>query len=137
MKKKIVYLILIICFCFVLTACRKPKAIILFNKYPITKENLLNNATEFKVDKRIYYILMIEKPLDSEFVRVRVFKRDKKADFRLTKMVYSDDVKLRKEGLYYYTDYLVMHEAGNYYMMIYALNALDRPLAMADFKVDD
>ena len=45
MYKKIAVLIVFICFSFVLSGCDRPKTIILFNNAPITKENLLNNAT--------------------------------------------------------------------------------------------
>lgn len=118
-----------------LTACGKPKAMILFNNNPITKENLLANSTEFSTGKRIYYIFITEEPLKTTFVRIRILKRDEKVNFETTKIVYSNDFRLNKDQIYYYTDYIVMNEAGRYCMYVYTKNELDHPLAIADFRV--
>lgn len=120
---------------FFLTACDKPKTAILFNNNPITKENILQNPTQFKVDKRFYYIFITEKQLESNIIRVKILKRDEKANYEPTKIVYSNDFRLNKDQIFYYTDYIVMHESGYYYMLIYATNRLDKPLATADFQV--
>lgn len=117
------------------TACDKHKSIILFNNNPITKENLLTNPTDFTAGKRIYYIFITEQPLQTNFVRIRILKRDEKANYETTKIVYSNDFRLNKDQIYYYTDYIVMHEAGFYCMYVYAKNELDKPLAIADFRV--
>ena len=115
--------------------CNKPKTIILFNTIPITKENLLSNSSEFVVGKRIYYIFITETPLKTELIRVRVLKRDEKANFAINKLAYSNDFKLYKDQVYYFNDYVVIHEAGYYCMAIYAKNNMKRPLAVADFRV--
>lgn len=135
MYKKFLNLLLILCFALGLTACNKPKTIILFNNVPITKENLLNNPTEFIAGKRIYYIFITEEPLKTDCVRIRILKRDEKANFETTKLVYSNDFRPYKDQIYYYNDYVVIHEGGYYCMMVYASNRMDRPLAIADFKV--
>lgn len=133
-KKCLCALLLLICV-FCSTACNRPKTLILFNNYPITKENLLNNSTEFKMDKRIYYIFLTDKPLDTKMVRVKIYKRDEKANFQVTKVVFANDFRLQKDQVYYYNDYVVMHDAGYYYMAIFAINSMDKPLATADFRV--
>lgn len=132
-KKILIFLVLF--FAFTLCGCVKPTTIILFNKEPITKENLLNNSSEFTVGKRIYYIFITEKPLETNEVRVRVLKKEEKADFEINKIAYSNDFRLNKDQVYYYNDYIVMHEAGYYCMAIYAKNNMQSPLAMADFRV--
>lgn len=137
MIKKIFCLVL---FCFLavgLSGCNKQKAIILFNNNPITKETLLNNSTMFKVKKRIYYVFISQKPIESKFIRVIIQKREEKADNLALKVVYSDDFRLNKDNVFYYTDYIVMEETGSYCMKVYAKNNLERPLAVADFKVSD
>lgn len=78
---------------------------------------------------------MTEKQIETNFIRVRVLKRDEKANYAPTKVVYCNDFRLSKDQIYYYTDYLVLNDTGYYYMMIYAMNRLDKPLATADFQV--
>lgn len=120
---------------FFLTACETPKTGILFNDCPITKENLLQNSTQFKVGKRFYYIFVTERQIETKFIRVKILKRDEKANYAPIKVVYCNDFKLNSDQVFYYTDYLVMNDPGYYYMMVYAMNRLDKPLATADFQV--
>lgn len=136
MYKKALSLFLILFFACMLTSCKsKLKAIILFNQAPITKDNFLSNSSQFVSGKRIYYIFITEKPLGTDIVRVRVFKREDKANMEISKVVYSNDFRLRKGEQYYYTDYLVFNEAGYYCMKVYSLASLDRPLAVSDFQI--
>lgn len=135
MTKKLLYLFLIIGLSFFLSACNRPTSVILFNKEPIKKENLLKNATLFTAGKRIYYIFITEKPLKVDRIRVRILKRDEKAQFQPTKVVYSNDFKVYKDQVYYYDDYVVINDSGYYCMVVYPINSLDRPLAIADFRV--
>lgn len=138
MNKKFICTILILLLtvtAVTLSGCAKRTSMILFNQYPITKENLLTNSSEFVSGKRFYYIFITEKPLDSSFIRVRIWKREEKADFAPTKLVYSNDFKPYKDQVYYYNDYLVINDVGYYCMQIYATDLLTNPLAMADFKI--
>lgn len=136
MYKKLLYLFLIVVMTVTFTGCHRPKTIILFNQEPITNENFLNNSTQFKVGKRIYYLFITEKPLQAEMIRVRIFKRDEKGGMDISKIAYSNDFKLSKEHqIFYYNDYVVIHDAGYYCMAVYLLTALNRPLASADFQV--
>jgi hypothetical protein len=135
MNKKIVLIFILIFFSFIFSACDKPKTIILFNNLPITKETVLNNATEFEQGKKIYYIFITENKLETDFIVVRILKRNEKAYFQPTKLFYSNDFKLYKDQIYYYSDYIVIHEKGDYCMVIYSKNRLDRPLAIADFRI--
>jgi len=135
MHKKIVSLILFVGVAFALCGCCKPTSIILFNKFPITKENLLQNASEFVAGKRIYYIFITEKPLQTDMVRIMVLKRDEKANSEPGKIVYSNDFRLNKDQVYYYNDYIVIHDAGTYCMAVYDKNNMERPLMIGDFRV--
>jgi hypothetical protein len=120
---------------FFFTACDTPQTTILFNDCPITKENILQNSTQFKVGKKFYYIFITQRQIETKFIRVKILKRDEKANYETTKMIYCNDFKLSKDEVFYYTDYIVMNDAGYYYMLIYAMNRLDKPLASADFQV--
>lgn len=137
MCKKILYLFLLLVLCISLSACDKAKTIILFNQNPITKDNFLNNSNKFTTGKRIYYIFITEKPLQNDFLRIRILKREDKANMAISKVIYSNDFKLSKDQLYYYNDYIVINSAGYYSMVVYAKNKLDRPLTSADFQVTD
>ena len=132
---KILFLIVFFCATLSPCACKKLATILLFNTQPITRENMLDNSSEFEVGQKIYYLFATEKPLKTDGVRVRVLKRDDKAQGQITKMVYSSDYRLFKDQIYYYNDYVVMHEAGTYCMIIHAKNRLDKPLVVGDFKV--
>lgn len=141
-KKTIISSILFLLFAFsafALSGCAKKTSMILFNQYPITKENLLSNSSEFIQGKRFYYIFVTERPLDSSMIRVRILKREEKANFTASKLVYSNDFKPSRnqiqEQIYYYTDYLVLEETGYYCMQIYSTDLLNSPLAVADFKI--
>lgn len=131
------FLLFILAFSLLLTGCDKPKTMILFNRNPITKENFLNNSTEFPTGTKIYYLFITEKTLNTNIIRIRILKRDEKAGNQPTKIVYSNDFRMFKDQLYYYNDYIVINDAGNYCMLIYSITALDKPLAVADFKVKD
>lgn len=119
------------------SACSKPKTMILFNHYPVTKETLLKNATEFKKGERIYFIFLSQKPLKTEFMRVRILKREDKFNAITSRIMYSNDFRLTKDQIYYFTDYIVMNESGSYCMAVYNKERMERPLAIADFRVKD
>lgn len=134
-KKLVVSCLLFLLPIFVLTGCNRQKAIILFNSNPITKQNLLENSNEFVKNQRFYYIFISEKPIKSNMARIRIFKRDSKANNQPTKLICSNDYKLRKDQVYYYNDYAVINDAGEFCMVIYATSNLKKPLAVADFRL--
>lgn len=134
-KKILLYFILIVLSVGILSGCHKVRTIILFNNFPITKGNLLQNSTEFRAGVPIYYIFITEKPLDSNLIRIRILSRDSKVNNEVTKVVYSNDFRLKKDQIYYYNDYIVIHSSGTYCMAIYQRDKLDRPIAIADFRV--
>lgn len=136
MYKKFLYLFLILILCIYLTACGKTKSMILFNKDPITRANFLDNSTQFTKGTRIYYLFITQKPIKTEYIRIRVFKREEKGDMTVSsKICYSNDFRLSKDQIYYYNDYIVMNEAGYYQMAVYLLDSLKSPFAVADFRV--
>lgn len=136
-KQKVLLLFLALSCLFLFSACNKNAPIILFNKEPITRETLLNNSTQFVKGKRFYYIFITQKPLKVNSIRVRIYKRDEKANMCLSKMAYSNDFRLAQDNIYYYSDYFVMNEVGYYCMMVFAADNLKQPLAIADFQIVD
>lgn len=127
----IITMLLILC----LSGFKKPTTMILFNTKPITKETVLNNSIEFPVGERIYYLFITEKPLKSDMIRIELRKKEEKAEYWGVKVVYSNDYRLYQDQLFYYNDYIVLHDAGHYYMLIYSKDRLDKPLAVSDFYV--
>lgn len=134
--KKILCFFILIGSIFLFTSCSKEvDSLILFNKEPITKENFLNNSTEFIAGKRIYYLFMTQKPINGEFIRVRIVKREEKLDFALVNVVYSNDFRLKKDQVYYYNDYIILNNPGYYCMQVYFQDRLNAPFVIADFRV--
>lgn len=134
LKKQIVFC-LILMFCTIFGGCKKDDPIILFNKQPITAETLLHNSMEFDLNRRIYYIFITQKPIKSEYIKVQIIKKEEKTSVAGLKLVYANDFKVYQDQVYYYTNYIVLHEAGHYYMQIFSMDNLEKPLARSDFYV--
>lgn len=117
------------------SGCNRQKPIILFNKDPISKENIFANTRNFKIGERIYYIAIVPKPLEHPYIRIQVIKKDAKTEFWGYKIHYSIDSRLTKDQIYYYTDYLVIHEPGYYFLQVFSKDNLAEPLARGDFFV--
>lgn len=81
---------------------------------------------------------MTEKKLKTDLIRVRVLKKEGKGNIKEpTAVVYSNDFRLSKAQVYYYDDYIVINDTGEFCMIIYSRYALDKPLAFADFRVKE
>lgn len=138
MSKKLFLILLLIFTCIFVSSCKKnEKSVILFNHYPITQKNILQNSTIFKTDQRIYYIYLTRRNLTTEDIRVKIFKRSEKANYGYGDMVYSNTFRLRPGEINYFTDYIVFHKAGTYIMHVYRMDYLWKPDAIADFRVDE
>lgn len=137
MYKKVLHIVLIFSTILLFAGCKKNDTVILFNHSPITRENYLQNDFYFKKGERIYYLFMTQKELDTTMVKIKVLKREEKASYAISKLVYANDYKLFKDQVYYYTNYFVLHDKGCYCVEIYAKNKLNKPLVRGDFKVVD
>jgi len=135
-NKSILFSLILLAF-LAMTGCTNDKAVILFNHQPITKETILNNSKEFTLGRKVYYILLVKKPLQSDIIRVQILKQEDKADLGGVKIYYADDFRLYKDQVYYYNDYVVIREAGHYIMQIFSKDDMVHPLAISDFYVRD
>lgn len=135
MLKKLISLLLILLFGSLAAECKKNDPIILFNKNPITQETLLQNSREFVAGRRVYYIFITKKPIKCDYLRVQVLKREDKVGIGGYKIQYANDYRVYKDERYYYTNYVVLHEVGHYYVQIFSIDNLDKPLARSDFYV--
>lgn len=109
---------------------------IIFNDVPFTRESVANYKTSFQKGEKIYWLFMSKKPIKAEFIELQVVSATHKSGFTtLTGIVYSHDYRINKDNPHYYTDYVVIHSPGHYYMQIFDKNKLVKPLTIADFFV--
>ena len=69
------FLILLFFITIVSTGC-KEKSYIVFNREPITPENVLDVDYSFKTGERVYYLITLPEPVLTRQLYVQVFKRD-------------------------------------------------------------
>lgn len=129
------FIILILFLTLLTSGCNRQKPIILFNKDPISIENIFTNSRAFKTGERIYYIVIVPKPLEYPYIRVQLIKKDAKIEHWGYKIAFTVDGRLTKDEIYYYTDYVVVHEPGYYFMQVFSKDKLMEPLARGDFFV--
>jgi len=97
------------------------KSYVIFNKQPITRENLLNGSYLFEKGERVYYIVTLppDKVLTKQIL-IQVYKRDNKEMRYGYKLIYGKKVFLNEDEQYYYTDYYVFADSGLYEFKIYS-----------------
>ncbi len=119
----------------VTSACDRVKPSILFNNTPITAENIGNLTNVFSPGMRIYYLVIIPKPIQSRYAYIQIIKKEGANERLGYKMYYGNTVRLKDEQMYYYDDYIVIHEPGTYVMKIYSKDNPTKILTMAQFWV--
>lgn len=133
--KKLFVLFLLFFSCFIFTACKHDKGIILFNTQAITKENVLTDAKHFKIGQRVYYLFIAPERMENKYIRVQIFKITDKAALGGAEVVRTKDFRLMKDQRYYHSDYFVLYEKGRYVMQVFSIDDLQHPLAFNDFYV--
>lgn len=113
----------------------KEKPGILFNKDPISKDTVMNSSRHFEVGKPIYYLFYTPKKIETEFIRVQVFKVGDNIPRGGYKIVWTNEYRIMKQNMYYYYNYFVLHSAGSYMMQIFSMDDLMTPLAKNFFYV--
>lgn len=132
MKKLFLFLILSV---FFLTACSQARGYVLFNSQPFTKENIAFHKKNFQAGKRVYYLFIAPEKMKNDYIRVQVFKITDKAAGGGAEVLRTKDFRLMKDQRYYHTDYFVLNEKGRYILQVFAMDDLQRPLALNDFFV--
>lgn len=127
-------LILLLCV-FLLCGFKYDKGIILFNSQPITKENALSDAKNFKSGQRVYYLFIAPKKMKNKYIRVQVFKMTDKAPWGGHEVVRTKDFRLMKDEKYYHSDYFTLYEKGRYVLQVFSINDLQHPLSFNDFYI--
>lgn len=132
MKKLILACLLIL---LLTSACSRDKAGILFNKYPINKDNIYDYEKVFPVGSRIYYVILMPKKVESRYLYIQVVKKDNDYGQFGYKLVWTRDVRLKDEEVNYFTDYFVLHDDGYYFMKVYSKDNPLKVLTAAEFSV--
>lgn len=133
--KKILFLFLAILILTFTSACDRVKPSILFNNAPITAENATRLTNVFSPGMRIYYLVIIPKPIKSRYAYIQIIKKEGANERLGYKMYYGNTVRLKDEQMYYYDDYIVIYEKGTYVMKIYSKDNPTKVLTMAQFWV--
>lgn len=122
-----------------LSGCNKNDAVILLNDSPINQNNyasIQDNPT-FSVRQKIYFLLASKKPIESNVLRLQTIKLDSKYNYPIQQMEipYAVDME-RGSDQHFVADYFVLHQNGTYFIRIFSLDNLDKPIAEAGFFVD-
>ena len=134
MKK---FLLVIFCMAvMVLSTGCEPKPKILFNNNPITEENVLDYSNIFTVGQRIYYLILLEKKIQSRYIYIQVVKKDNNYGYLGYNLYWADTKRLSDEQVHYYTDYVVINEPGHYIMQVYSKDKPKVRLTGAEFYVE-
>lgn len=133
--KKLVLILSLLFITIISAACDTDKASILFNRDPITKETVMNNSTVFSKGERIYYLILMPKTVRSRYIYVQVIKKDNAYAQFGYKLYWANTFRLKDEQMYYYDDYIVLNENGNYIMKVYSKDNPQRALTQAQFFV--
>ena len=117
-----------------LCGCDNQQSYILFNKHPFTEETMTSSTNVFAPNERIYYLVTTPKPVESQRLLIQVVKLG--ANERLGyELVWSKQVKIRDEQIYYYTNYFVFSEKGAYSVRVYSKDNPTKILSSNDFYV--
>jgi len=131
---KIFFIFFLLCLC--LCGCKKKEeAGILFNKEPITKANVMHASRTFDAGQKIYYLFYTPEKLTTEFIRVQVFKAADNTPVGGYSIVLARDYRVMKQNMYYYYNYIVLHNPGKYVMQIFQIDNFSIPLAWNYFYV--
>lgn len=133
--KKLILIFTILLTMFASSACTTDKASILFNKYPITEKNIYDYSKSFLIGRRIYYVVLMPKKVESRYLYIQIIKKDNNYGQYGYKLQQTFNIRLKDEEVNYYTDYFVLNEKGFYIMKVFSKDRPQKVLAQADFYV--
>ncbi len=113
---------------------KREKPIILFNKNPITQDNVAEFCDTFNRGERIHYLITTPKKIRSRFMYIQIVKMGKLERLGYD-LAYGETVRLKDEQQFYYTDYIVLNDSGTYVMKVYTKDNPRKVYAIAQFLV--
>lgn len=115
---------------------KKFKTGVILNNVPFTRETAGNHSKRFQRGEKVYWLFMSKKPIKARFIKIQIVNVNHKTGIATVgNIVYTHEYKIDKNTPHYFTDYVVMHTPGHYYMQIFDMNQLYKPLVIADFFV--
>ncbi len=134
--KKIISLLILTAF--IVCGCTNAdKPAILFNRHPISEQNVYDYSVIFPVGARIYYLVLVPKKIQSRYIYIQVIKKDNSYGRLGYNLIWSKNVRLKDEEVNYFTDYLVLNEKGFYIMKVYSKDNPQKVLTSAEFRVGE
>ena len=137
MKKFLISFFILVAVCLT-TACdvidKPDKPAILFNRQPITEQNVMDMSSVFAPGTRIYYLILMPKTQVSQLLTIQVIKKGSK-EYLGYSLFMTRTVRLKNEDERYYTDYMVINEPGAYIMKVYSRDNPQQVLTQAEFYV--
>ena len=137
MKKFLISFFILVAICLT-TACdvidKPDKPAILFNRQPITEQNVMDMSSVFAPGTRIYYLILMPKTQVSQLLTIQVIKKGSK-EYLGYSLFMTRTVRLKNEDERYYTDYMVINETGAYIMKVYSRDNPQQVLTQAEFYV--
>lgn len=134
--KKLISILVVLLLSFFVCSCTNQKAGILFNKSPITEKNIYDYSNTFYTGKRIYYIILMPKKVETRYLYIQIVKKDNDYGRLGYKLIRTRDIRLKDEEINYFTDYFVINEKGYYFMKVYSKDNPQKVFAAAEFYVD-
>lgn len=134
------FLILVISLFCPYSCIAKNNAFLLFNLQPINRDNLKYSSKRFPKGQRIYYLFASENKIESEYIRVQIFKISDNGPIGGYELINVNDYRLSKDEIHYYTDYVVINQSGHYVMQVFVRNKYNvlrasKPIVFNDFYV--
>lgn len=83
----------------VFCGCTTDKAAILFNKYPITEKNIYDYSKSFLVGRRIYYVILMPKKVESRYLYIQIIKKDNSYGQYGYKLQQTYNIRLKDEEI--------------------------------------
>lgn len=118
-----------------LSGCSTKRAGILFNKHPITEQTIYDYTDILDVGKRIYYVIVMPKKVESRYINIQIIKKDNKYGRLGYDLIMTRSIRLKDEEVNYYTDYFVINQTGYYIMKVYSKDNPRNVLVSAEFYV--
>ena len=94
MKKLILFCTIILLIC---CGCNKDKAGILFNKHPISEQNIYDHSKMFPVGSRIHYVILMPQKVESRYLYIQIIKKDNDYARYGYQLIWTKDVRLKDE----------------------------------------
>lgn len=118
---------------FLCCACENKKPFVVFSAQEVNQYT--KPIRLFHIGERIYFGLVAPKGFKDNVLKVQIFKQDDKSEYWGYSYYYNREVRLKHEN--FYTDYVVIHQAGHYIMQVFNISNLHSPIILGDFVVQE